>query len=360
MKHYCNNAAILACANCQGLITRSADALSCPRCGRVGEYHADIPRFSSQEFYWGEIPRQQMQELNEQARRVGWRRAISDGLSDDNLRSYISSPHRADFHYLWQMPDGATVLDVGAGLGGISAALAGSGRFARVVALEAIWERADFIQSRATEDDLAIDVICADFLNPPLALEQFDAIVLNGVLEWAALNTDGDPRDTQLAFLKRILGLLKPGGLVCLGIENRVGAESFRGALDHSGLPYTSLMPRRLASYWCSRTFNQYRSKANRGYRTYTYSLAGYQKLLREAGFIDTQPYHAWDGYNSPTNLLPLNSRGALSGFIDLMDYRQNGRRGMLKHLMLKAGVATGLWSVFASEFTILSRKDLC
>src|ERR1019366_6661450 len=84
----------------------------------------------------------------------------------------------------------------------------------------------------------------------PLADKSFDLVVCNGVLEWVGeWDLQGDPRSAQLRFLRSICRLLKDDGGLVIGIEIRIGYDNFLGRLDRSGLPYTGLVPRRLASF---------------------------------------------------------------------------------------------------------------
>jgi len=96
---------------------------------------------------------------------------------------------------------------------------------------------------------------------------------------------------------------LKPAGVLLIGIENRIGLHSFLGRIDHSGLPFTSLMPRWMASVYMKIRqpgFHRTLLNSSAGYRTYTYSPWGYRKLLREAGFHDVDFWWPRDGYNLP------------------------------------------------------------
>jgi SAM-dependent methyltransferase len=296
-----------------------------------------------------------MEAINRLSPEIGYKEAVERYLEDPELRGYVLDPKRADFQFIWNASSQSSVLDIGAGLGAIAATLARS--FERVVAVEGVYERARFLRTRGLLDKLdSLQVICADFLSIPLAPAQFDVVVLNGVLEWIGLADQTiPPRDAQIRFLRRVHELLKPSGMLCLGIENRIGWVFLRGAPDHSGLPYTGLMPRAMASAWCRWKKNEYRSDVNVGYRTYTYSLGGYRRLLRMTGFRDVRPYHAWDGYNHPTMLVPLDNREALLAFYRKMGFP--GWKGKLRQASVYAGAVTKLWGQLASEFIFLAKK---
>ena len=96
-----------------------------------------------------------------------------------------------------------------------------------------------------------------------------------------------------------------------IGIENRFGYNMFQGDIDHSGLPYTSLMPRSVASLYLKfnrRAHNRTTLNPQRKYRTYTYTQRGYQKLLAQSGFQSNTFYWSDPGYNQPYSLVPMRS----------------------------------------------------
>jgi len=120
-------------------------------------------------------------------------------------------------------------------------------------------------------------------------------------------NTNQDPRKTQIKFLKEIKRVLSDKGCLYVGIENRFGLQFFRGAKDHSGLKYTSLMPRSFANFFVKRFGpsggiygdNIKKQKEKRGYYTYTYGIWGYTSLFREVGF-NFKTYWVIPAYNQP------------------------------------------------------------
>ncbi|NUN95487.1 MAG: hypothetical protein HUU16_04885 [Candidatus Omnitrophica bacterium] len=92
---------------------------------------------------------------------------------------------------------------------------------------------------------------------------------------------------------------LRPGGWLYVGIENRFGISYFLGAMDHSYLKYTSLLPRPLAD-WVTRR------RRGHAYRTYTYSPIGYRRLLEGAGFGEIRFFGVMPTYSRPINYWPL------------------------------------------------------
>ena len=151
---------------------------------------------------------------------------------------------------------------------------------------------------------------------PPLPPHSFDLIVLNGVVEWLGLSDlTRDPRDVQVSLLASLRGLLRPGGCVYVGIENRIGYDLFLGARDHSGVRFTSLLPRVVASLYLrllgrsGYTTGRRTARALHAYRTYTYSARGYRRLLLDAGYREVEMYCSMPHYNQPLVLIPTEHR---------------------------------------------------
>ena len=342
----------LACPACSGKVSIVGSNINCESCGLVGSEIDGILCFTDVEYYWGEISKEAMQRSNQLAKEVGWREAIDQTVTDDKLREYIADRKRGDFQYIWDLPPESAVLDVGAGWGAIACALGEN--FRTVVAVEGVFERVRFIRTRAQQLGLSnIQPICGDFLHLPFGDQQFDAVVLNGVVEWAAIAAKGEPRQLQVEFLTRIRKLLKPSGFAWVAIENRIGWDAIRGSVDHSGFRYTSLMPRRVADAYCRWKKQEYRSSSNTGYRAYTYSLPGYRKLFDDAGFGRAHVFQPWPGYNNPKILLPLDDSSAVQYFADHSHY-ESGLKGRLKSAALRTAARTGMWAQLASDYSFL------
>lgn len=286
--------------------------LVCPTCGQrvitggicratkraCAEEYSGIPRFLVGQEYWGETPREKMRALLAQARQVSWKESLQRVLPNEALTQHLLAPIRADYLHAMPWPCIREVLDVGAGMGFMACDMA---RYAKqVVALEAVPERAEFIQIRASQDQLPVFPIIADAMQMPFAPESFDLITLNGVFEYIGLWGQGNPHTLQQDFLRRALMLLRPGGYLYIGIESRFSISAVLGARDHSGLSFTSLMPRWLADAYCRIRARPYygSERAIHSYRTYTYTPLHYVRMLREAGFGNVSANGVYDGYN--------------------------------------------------------------
>ena len=206
--------------------------------------------------------------------------------------------------------------------------------------VEAIPERIEFTQERLRQENIHnVHLIQASAMALPLVENSFDLVIANGILEWLGeWDLEDDPRNVQLRFLSTIGRLLKVNGVLVIGIENRFGYGLFLGGNDHSGISYTSLVPRRMASFMLRRSsvpHHRTQLNARREYRTYTYSERGYLKLLTDAGFADVSCRWAEPGYNQPYNLIPLAMpKWVEEQFLDGLDHpgpspRRSWRRSL-------------------------------
>lgn len=291
----------LVCPECSAPLRQEGEKLHCPQCQKGWMIVNGVPHFIEDFPYWGEIPLEPMREVNRLAATGVWKAALLDSPEPSVQRAadMILNLDRANWQWLLNLPPESRVLDVGAGMGTNSHALAM--RYREVVALEPVLERVQFMQQRFAQEKLSnTKIVRSSLWTLPFASESFDLVALNGVLEWVAEGRTGDPGDLQECALRKVFHLLRPGGYLYLGIENRLGLGYFAGYPDpHCGLPLVTVLPRRLAHWYARR-------KGQSGYRNYLYSSRGYRKLLQKAGFTRFEFYLAAPSYNHPRFLIPL------------------------------------------------------
>ena len=131
---------------------------------------------------------------------------------------------------------GCAILEIGAGLGAITGLLCE--RAQRVVAIELTQARAEINYQRNKGFD-NLEIMVCDFSRLP-ATADFDYVVVNGVLEYAAYMMKSE--DPYAEFLRRASMFLKPDGRILLAIENRLGLKYLSGAReDHTGIFYSGI-----------------------------------------------------------------------------------------------------------------------
>lgn len=276
--------------------------------------------FFSEDRYWGKAPKEELERALALIEERGWDvfKERYQGAFD-----FTFEENRADWRFVIPLTKSSVVLDAGAGMGRISIPLA---RVAgRVVAVDHSFLRMKFLKERAKQEGLDnIEPYVGDIFDLPFEEKSFDLIVMNGLLEWVGVTDRYEhPREAQLASLRIAKKLLKPGGHLYIGIENRFALAYLR-ARDHSGLRFTSYMPRVVADVYC-------RLRQGKRYNTYTYTARGYRTLLREAGLGEADMYLVYPGYNAPRVLIPYAELGLLAyavrAFMPARTWRQRTMR---------------------------------
>lgn len=293
---------LLACPQCSAMLSPAEDKLICRVCRKDWPVVDGVPVFAQSFPYWGEIPREPMLKVNALIQDRHWKTVLleSEDASVRRAAEMILNVDRANWHWLIDLSPESRVLDVGAGLGANSHALAR--RFREVFALEPVQERVDFMRQRFAQEGIDnVRILKTSLWDIPFPPKSCQLVVLNGVLEWVATGQAGDPRALQVTALKRVFNLLSPGGYLYVGIENRMPYQYFIGAPDvHCGLPYVTVLPRPVANWYAKRRGQ------TEGYRNYIYSIRGYRKLLAAAGFQNVQFYLAIPSYNAPRFYVPV------------------------------------------------------
>jgi ubiquinone/menaquinone biosynthesis C-methylase UbiE len=304
-------------------------ALECERCGSIYPEKEGIFDFrcGRENYYFNPVPLKEMDALLDAMPTVSWAQTVRRflGAVQDNpdwLDNLV-----VDGRYAWKtllnLTPGSVVLDYGCGLGNLSKNLAP--HVSKMYAMDLTFRRLQFARHRFTKFNLGNEIrLLAGGDGPYLPFPDgfFDCIILSGVLEWigegdcswmysgtrAAKATkmvrshfgQHNPRTIQLHALREIRRVLKKSGQLFIAIENRLNYEYFKGRPDHhSELRYGSLLPRFLANLYSIVT-----SRAP--YRTYTYSIHGYTRLLEEAGFPKNEFFGFLPGYSKLQEIVPV------------------------------------------------------
>lgn len=360
---------ILVCPECKTQLKEYTNKLSCEGCGK--EYLADNGFYDfigDAPYYWNEIPVEETENFLKIAREKGWKDAARYlSLKHSQFDEYIMSKARADwlFHCV-DFSSTKTCLDIGSGWGAIVFTL--SSYFDEVWSLEAVKQRIEFQRIRREQENIKnIKFVRSDWLTLPFPDNYFDIVSSNGVLEWVGLSDySRNPRELQLEFIREIRRILKPGGCLYIGIENRYSLDFFLGNKDHSGLPFTSILPRNLSNVIVrlSQKAGEYRQHNQMDkwpdYRTYTYSLKGYRDLLKTADFNQVDFY--WTtAYNNP-KFAGKFGNDSISYFLHFLRSRKSssnlaGSIGISVLAHMPKSIVSLAASIFAPDFLIYAYK---
>jgi SAM-dependent methyltransferase len=190
---------------------------------------------------------------------------------------YHLAPGRSNAFRSLGLPHDLTILELGAGCGALSRHL--GEQHAQVHSVEGSLRRATICRARCRDLD-NVAVFCADFSSLALPAA-YDVVVLNGVLEYAPsfLQHCGD-EDPAAALIRFARSVLKPGGIVVVGIENKLGLKYWCGAPeDHTSTLYEGI--------------HGYPSRRD----VVTFSRRELSGLLSDAGFGSIQYFYCFPDY---------------------------------------------------------------
>ena len=193
---------------------------------------------------------------------------------------YHFSDLRANILNWYPIKKSDSVLEIGAGCGAITGTLCE--KAGQVTSVELSKRRAQInYYLNEKKDNLTIMV---GNLNDMDLGQQYDYVVVNGVLEYAMSFTEGDtPYET---FLGKMGSYLKNTGKLLIAIENKLGMKYFAGAPeDHTDIPFFGI--------------NGY--PENHSVRTF--SKTELQELVKKSGFPFQKFYYPYPDYKFPTEI---------------------------------------------------------
>ena len=303
------NAHMLVCPECRGPLDEAPLAARCSHCQQA------YPRVSgvwdlapAQDYLYAlsSVSGQRLDQLESECKRDGWtvayRRFVDDyfrqrreptgirrklrnvylALNGRTTPGIIRSVYSRAQAYHWLLtklaPD-STVLNLGSSWNIITHVWAGECK--HLVAADATLKTLKISSLRAAENGTSnitfVHIPTSTIL--PFPDETFDVVLINGVLEWMPASIEGKRKEVQHKVLSDVRRILRPGGQVIVGIENRYALADLIGLPEgHVGLPWIGVMPRWLGDLYSRLT--------GRGpMRVTTPSARGLRRLFRKAGY---------------------------------------------------------------------------
>jgi len=247
---------------------------------------------------------------------------------------YHLSPERRNLLEWYPFRRDAALLEIGAGCGALTGLFCE--KIARVTAVELSEKRSRIIERRYVNRP-NLEIMAGNFTD--MAFERsFDYITLIGVLEYtrAFIQTPDPYRD----LLNRIAALLKPGGVLFVAVENKLGLKYFAGARDDH----------------TSRQFDGIEGYPAGGAETFTRDELS--QLLRVGGFAEQTFYYPHPDYKLPAEIfsdafLPA----AVHILADAPNYDQERLKLFNEQRAFSTIIRDGKFPQFANSFLVLASQ---
>ena len=256
-----------------------------------------IIKKKGRDIYWNIVSEKEMKRILEIAKK-DYKKAIESMKISDYTKDYILNEKKrgkvVELIKKYKKDKKNKALDIGAGFGAVSIALA---RNFDTTIVDVNPYTLKFIEYRAKQEKIKIKTkkIKHIFYGLPFKDNSFDVVLMNGVLEWVGVGVGGEVWEIQKKALEEVYRVVKDEGIFVLAIENRLALDWLKKT-SHIPIKYIDYMPRFLANLIC-------KIKRGEEFRTYIYSKWGYEKLLKKAGFSDTEFYVAYPTYQKPEKI---------------------------------------------------------
>lgn len=226
-----------------------------------------------------------------------------------------------------------SLLEIGSGCGAISGLFCNKTK--RVTAVD-LSKKRSYINAYRNKAYDNLEIIVGNFEDIEFK-EKYDYISLIGVLEYSIyyINSDNPFED----MLKKVKGLLKPGGKLIIAIENKYGLKYFAGATeDHTG-----------------RLFDGIQGYINSD-RVRTFSKQQLTNMLVRAGFEQNEFYYPVPDYKLPLAVYSedyLPHKGDIKAISPAYD---RDRYLFFNEIMAYDTICEdGLFEQFANSFIVIS-----
>ncbi|MBR1471535.1 MAG: class I SAM-dependent methyltransferase, partial [Lachnospiraceae bacterium] len=233
-----------------------------------------------------------------------------------------------------RIPKGAKILEIGAGCGAISGALAQKAGTLTCVELS---QKRSLINAYRHQDAANMTILVGNFEDIEPALDtDYDYIFLIGVLEYAGSYIhDAQPHRRFMEIIRKHAGAY---GKVVVAIENRLGMKYFAGAAeDHLGSYYSGI--------------EDYPA----GGPAQTFSRPALEQIFRQSGYKEAHFYYPYPDYKFMTTLYSdrrLPQEGELSNNLLHLD---RDRMSMFDEQRAFDGVIReGVFPLFSNSYLVV------
>lgn len=343
---------IFICPACRSSLRRMIDSFSCGKCSIDYPIKNNVFYFSEDDFFYSVFSRTDAESIAELSELTTWQNAIDTYSSKvgEYTYKYITDLSRADWFIYLPSLYGKTILDIGSGWGNLALVL--SKRCNSYICCDGNSYNLRLLSTRIRDNNIKNTSLFMYNANKELALplenESIDLVILNGVLEWMGnIDSTISPKVLQIMALKEIRRVLKKGGLIYLGIENRYALGHLRGARPHGELPFIGLLPR-----FFSNVIMKF--SVGRKHGTYIYSLNGYKRLFKKSGFEISQSIMPVPDYRFPSIMIPFKPRWVKNVWLDHFNTNRTWKFKILKKLFLK----TVPMELFSNSYSIIAEKQ--
>lgn len=247
---------------------------------------------------------------------------------------YHLSPIRENLLEWYDFGEGSSLLEIGAGCGGITGLFCR--KCDRVVAID-LSKRRSSINGWRNKKASNLEIVVGNFEDICID-EKFDYVTLIGVLEYSIYYINSESPFVDM--LKKAKRYLKPGGKLIIAIENKYGIKYWAGAReDHTGNLADGLM----------------------GYsgvqRVRTFSKEGLEGLLKEAGLSNAEFYYPLPDYKLP---IEIYSQERLPKTYPIADNSPNYDRDRYsffdENKAMNELIREGKFEMFANSYLVICR----
>ncbi len=178
---------------------------------------------------------------------------------------------------------------------------------------------------------------------------QFDLIILEGVLEWVGCSNPYDSQiNCQIQAIRECFRILKPTGILYIGIENKI--YPYHWFIDpHGYTPFTAILPKFISMPLYQRLKNEY-------YGQNVKSYWGYQKILRKI-FNNCQILVPLPTYKYLFNVSSFNGKELRFKIKEVLKIKSIKKSHKMMMKLLQITSHFRLSRMFTKDFVIICKK---